>query len=441
MSLVLSKEEISKILQKRKLIKSSNELLLYLNRCSDIFLKISHNISNRNNISNQNNINPLLWQYGHVIFFYINNVLKNLNDYRLYNKYHNYIDFYDSFKTPLKYRSGKLLLTHKKCLKIYKNVVNTLRYYILNNKINNINSYLIILGIIHNDMHIEAFIFTKLNLYNKLEYVTIKSNKFNKSNIIKNIEFVDYNSSNFTQGSLDNKHYLIFDNEMPSFNTYIKKFSISNYPITEYLYLQFIKNNGYKNKKYWCDNGYKWLKEHNIKLPLYWINDNNTYYKIINNKKYNINTNLPIINISYYEAKAYCKWKKVRLPTETEYEYVSTNEGRTKFPWGNKIDINKCNINYNNFIKPVNSYKNGRNYKDIYQLIGNVWEWCEEEIYPYNGFKIDPVYREMSYPFFGFKKICKGGSFGVPDYLIHPKYRNAQYPDCRIQFIGFRVCK
>ena len=32
-------------------------------------------------------------------------------------------------------------------------------------------------------------------------------------------------------------------------------------------------------------------------------------------------------------------------------------------------------------------------------------------------------------------------TFSVPNFLIHPKYRNAQYPDCRIQFIGFRVCK
>ena len=77
----------------------------------------------------------------------------------------------------------------------------------------------------------------------------------------------------------------------------------------------------------------------------------------------------------------------------------------------------------------------------VQQLIGNVWEWCEEPIYPYDGFNIDPVYREMSYPFFGFKKICRGGCFAVPDYLIHSKYRNAQMPDCRIQFIGFRVCK
>ena len=45
----------------------------------------------------------------------------------------------------------------------------------------------------------------------------------------------------------------------------------------------------------------------------------------------------------------------------------------------------------------------------VYGLYGNYWEWCEDPIYPYDGFVIDPVYREMSYPFFGFKKICRGG--------------------------------
>ena len=41
-------------------------------------------------------------------------------------------------------------------------------------------------------------------------------------------------------------------------------------------------------------------------------------------------------------------------------------------------------------------------------LIGNVWEWCEEPIYPYNGFIIDPIYREMSYPFLDLKNMQGG---------------------------------
>ena len=147
------------------------------------------------------------------------------------------------------------------------------------------------------------------------------------------------------------------------------------------------------------------------------------------------------MHISYHEASAYCRWVGGRLPTESEYEYVSSNMGKTLFPWGNNNPSNDVsNINYLQYIVPVNAYQSGDNQRGVSQLIGNVWEWCDEVIYPYDGFTIDPVYREMSYPFFGYKKICKGGSFAVPDCLIHPSYRNAQYPDCRIQFIGFRVC-
>ena len=106
------------------------------------------------------------------------------------------------------------------------------------------------------------------------------------------------------------------------------------------------------------------------------------------------------------------------------------------------MDINKCNLYYSNQVLEVdNENKNNTNKWGVIGLIGNVWEWCEDSIYPYDGFKIDPIYKEMSYPYFGFKKICRGGCFNVPNYLIHSKYRNAQYPDCRIQYIGFRVVK
>ena len=96
--------------------------------------------------------------------------------------------------------------------------------------------------------------------------------------------------------------------------------------------------------------------------------------------------------------------------------------------------------NIHNYCINVDLYENGANNDSVNQLIGNVWEWCYEEIYPYNNFTIDYVYREMSYPYFGKKKICRGGCFCVNDFLINSKYRNAQLPDCRTQFIGFRIC-
>ena len=60
---------------------------------------------------------------------------------------------------------------------------------------------------------------------------------------------------------------------MPKFKKKINKFQISKYPITEYQYLQFIRDDGYSKKEYWCENGYKWKNKNNITLPLYWIKE------------------------------------------------------------------------------------------------------------------------------------------------------------------------
>ena len=440
MSLLLTKEEIYKKLNVRIFKKSNKELLNYLYFTKNNFLKF---ISNCNNCGKDKYINPLLWQLGHVIFFYIKYVLDNLNNcnnINIINK-KELINFYDSYKTPKKYRQGTLLLSYTECIIYYNDIIDILEKYLKKEKITNIECYLIMLGILHNEMHTEAFIFTRINLGIKINY--FEFNKNNNNNILeKDIKFIDVNSGLFMQGSKDNNDYLIFDNEMPNFIKKINKFQISKYNITEYQFLQFIKNNCYYNKKLWSIEGLRWLNETTTDLPLYWIKEDNNYYKIINGIKYSIETDLPIINISYYEAEAYCNWKNGRLPTESEYEYITTNMGTTIYPWGNKkINEEYCNINYKKYISSVSEYKKGNNKLGISNLLGNVWEWCSDFIYPYDGFKIDPVYREMSYPYFGFKKICKGGCFAVPDFLIHPKYRNAQYPDCRIQFIGFRVCR
>ena len=121
-----------------------------------------------------------------------------------------------------------------------------------------------------------------------------------------------------------------------------------------------------KNTKYWCPKGLNWLKKNNIILPLYWhIDTNNNIYKIINNKKYSTLTNLPMCNISWYEAKAYCKYKGYKLPTESMLEYCSTNGGTTKYPWGmmNQMKIYVI-LDIKNIVSVLDKVS-GKNKKDM----------------------------------------------------------------------------
>lgn len=446
MSLEISKNEKLKLLQKKILYIPREKLLYYINFIYNKFILFSQNIEINKNTTikySYDQINPLLWQIGHVVFFYINLVLKNLLNNKefdsLFNKYKDKFKFYDSFETPLELRNTEQLINYSEIITLYTQIIELIIDYINYNVLNNVNTYLILLGVLHNEMHLEAFLFTKINLNMSINYPNII---YNDDKLLKKIEFVEYLGSYYYQGTNELMNKLTFDNEMPEFRVNIPSFKISKHCITEYQFTRFVLANGYNNDQYWCPRGLDWKKKNNIKLPLYWhIDSSGNIYKIINNNKYITLTNLPMCNISWYEAQAYCKYMGYKLPTESILEYCSTNGGITKYPWGNsEPNINICNIGYKKNIVSVLDKKCGANLKGMSHLIGNVWEWCEEPIYPYDKFTIDPIYREMSYPFFGFKKICKGGCFAVSDVLIHPKYRNAQYPDCRIQFIGFRVC-
>lgn len=462
MSYILSKTEIKNRIISKKYMVNKEELQNRLNRTKKIFEKIIIDIKKvkTENLKNSSNI---LWQLGHIQFFYLNLIFPNLLDTLLrksliqkfnwsYKIFQELIKFYDSFITPSYLRNQPdIILPLDIILELSKWIFNKLESILSGNESNFLNSYLIMLGLLHQEMHHEALIF-QLLLNNYIiswipTFNNILSIQPKSSNLISSIEWISYNTNTFIQGTDDYSTHLIFDNEQPPFLKSIAKFQVSKYPITEAQFTQFILAGGYKNKDFWNSVSWHWKEKENINLPLYWQEylDKNSKLKQFKIKKNGILhsslSNYPVCHVSFWEAQAYCAWKKVRLPTESEYEYLATNGGKDRFPWGQDLDSgNYCNLNYQRYIVEVTEYKNGNNEKGVSQLIGNVWQWCQEPIYPYENFVIDPVYREMSYPFFGEKRICKGGCWAVSDFLIHPKYRNAQLPTCREQFIGFRIC-
>jgi len=87
---------------------------------------------------------------------------------------------------------------------------------------------------------------------------------------------------------------------------------------------------------------------------------------------------LPVVNVSVEQARAYAKWKGKRLPTQMEWERAVRSDDGVNYPWGNAEDPGLANVQDNPILlehkpMPVTSYRP----LPAYQMIGNVWEMVE----------------------------------------------------------------
>ena len=73
------------------------------------------------------------------------------------------------------------------------------------------------------------------------------------------------------------------------------------------------------------------------------------------------------------------------------------------------------------------------------QMIGNVWEWTASDFLPFAGFAADP-YTDYSQPWFGTRKVLRGGCWATSARIARPSYRNFFTPDRNDVFAGFRTC-
>jgi formylglycine-generating enzyme required for sulfatase activity len=162
----------------------------------------------------------------------------------------------------------------------------------------------------------------------------------------------------------------------------------------------------------------------------------------------------PAVHLSHSDALAYCGWSGRALPTEAEWEYAARGglAGR-RFPWGDELEQDgqhHANVwqgtfpQYNSAADgwlataPVRTYE--PNTYGLYQMVGNVWEWCADWFGP--SYYRTSQSRDPQGPETGQARVVRGGS-----YLCHHSYcrryrvaaRSANTPNSSTGNLGFRT--
>ena len=134
----------------------------------------------------------------------------------------------------------------------------------------------------------------------------------------------------------------------------------------------------------------------------------------------------PIVNVTWDEAVAYCKWAGGSLATEAEWECAARGgKSGLVYPWGNEISKKYANYDSDG-TTPVGSYSvNGFNLND---MAGNVWEWCWDQ-YDENYYSQSPDTDPQGPPL-STKRVLRGGSWVNAPEDLRASYR-LRVPACR----------
>jgi formylglycine-generating enzyme required for sulfatase activity len=162
-----------------------------------------------------------------------------------------------------------------------------------------------------------------------------------------------------------------------------------------------------------------------------------------------INDTFPVVNVSWEEALAYAAWAGGRLPTEAEWEKAARGTDGWRFPWGNELDVKKCNSKDlgRKRTMPVGSFPAGASPYGALDMEGNVYEWCQDWYYVsayYNSPKINPKGpatapdAAKNYNI-GPSRVIRGGSYESEAVKSYAANRKPASPGERAADRGFRI--
>ena len=352
-----------------------------------------------------NFVSPPKWHLAHITWFFEEMILKSfVTDYKIFDKDFSFLfnSYYQTIgKRSLREHRGLITRPNVEGVMAYRAYVDEQMIDLLEENASQELIDLVILGINHEQQHQELFITDlKYIFYCNPIYPVYNPNWNEVDDSNEQHGMITMQEGIYEIGSKGND--FVFDNELGRHKVYLQNFEIANNLITNGEYLEFIKDGGYENFKYWLDEGWSWRKENSIEAPLYWEQDESgtwQYFTLAGLQP--LNEKAILSHVSFYEANAFAAWKGMRLPTEFEWEAASH-----LFSWGKR------------------------------------WEWTNSAYLPYPNFSIAPgALGEYNGKFMVNQMVLRGASIATAPGHSRHTYRNFFHPHFQWQYSGIRLAK
>ncbi|MEO0563405.1 MAG: SUMF1/EgtB/PvdO family nonheme iron enzyme, partial [Chloroflexota bacterium] len=203
----------------------------------------------------------------------------------------------------------------------------------------------------------------------------------------------------------------------------VKAFDMAKYPVVNADFQRFVMApDGYANPSWWqySDRSCHWFEEHPLAVSSCFPDERT-----------------PRENVSWYAAVAFCLWlghrlgRRVQLPTFSHWFRAAQGDDGRLFPWGDQFESDRCNTRESRFRRttPVDCYRDGISPYGVFDMAGNVWEWCSD------GSRTEDILSgEMVR-----KRAVVGGSYLSPLERSQVGYRCFLHPNTVAGSIGFRV--
>ncbi|HUR88893.1 MAG TPA: SUMF1/EgtB/PvdO family nonheme iron enzyme [Ramlibacter sp.] len=206
----------------------------------------------------------------------------------------------------------------------------------------------------------------------------------------------------------------MFDVEKWAHEVEVPEFEIDAQPVNWSQYIEFVDESGYDRQELWHPEGWAWLQKqaqgegrrgprHVEQIG----SAGGAVRQFLFGRPTRMSGSQGVMHVSWWEADAYARWAKRRLPTEVEWEIAASTAGRQGFCWG------------------------------------DVREWTAGTLRPWAGFRADAWTANTDFeaePNFGKARVQRGASFATPPRVRDAKMRRFALPHRDDAFVGFRTC-